>query len=388
MSDADIAFRIDELLHTPAAQKLREKTSECKKALIICDDAARPTPAAKILPALSKFLESAGVQPADQTVLFAAGSHRAMTDKEMAAKAGPEIFSKSPCICHDWNGELVKIGRTGSGIPVDVDPLVSAHRCIIGIGSVFPHRYCGWSGGGKIVLPGVSGPESIARTHWLPAADTSIHLGSKDNLAIREIRCAAEMAGMTILFQCVCDGSGGLYDIFAGSVSDAHDAAIEKASSVMAAPTNAADIVVAQACPEDADLWQAGKALYSAENIVKPGGKIIVTAALPEGIGPHRRFAELMNAEESEILKYRDGFDEESLAAAAAYLTFLVRKKADIAFVTQSEHAAEMAEVTGLRFFGSVREAFELVSDNGPRQPHIAALMEAPLLLPVLQGGI
>jgi nickel-dependent lactate racemase len=387
MSDADIGTRINELLRSPAAQELKNKASACREALIICDDTTRPTPAAKILPALSGFLELAGVPAAQQTVLFATGSHRAMTDEEMAAKAGPEMFSKLSCRCHDWNSRLVRAGRTQSGIPVDVDPLVSAHRCIIGIGSVFPHRYCGWSGGGKIVLPGVSGPESIARTHWLPAADPSIHLGSKDNLAIRDLRSAAEMAGMSFLFQCVCDGSGGLYDIFAGSVSAAHAAAIEKASSVMETRTGAADVVIAQAYPEDIDLWQAGKALYSAENIVAAGGHIIVTAALTEGIGPHRRFAELIGAEEKEILKYRNSFNEESLAAAAAYLTFLVRQKADIAFVTQSQHAAEMAAVTGLRFFSTVQQALSWAMP-GSQRLRTAALTEAPLLLPVLQEGI
>lgn len=378
------AYLTEKLAGSLCSQKLKELASSSGKALIICDDSTRPTPASKILPVISELLEQEGVATEQQTILFATGSHRLMSSDEAFEKIGSKLWGKVKWINHNWNTCLAKIGRTPSGIPIEVNPLVLEYRCIIGIGSVFPHRYCGWSGGGKIVLPGISGAGSVSQTHWMPYCDSSIYLGSRDNTAIREIMAAAKSAGLSFLVQCICDGNGNLCDLTAGEPEEAHNEAVAKAEAIMRVCVPVADVVIAQAWPEEADLWQAGKALYAAENVVSNGGHIIVVASLNEGIGPHKIYAELMNAPAEKILKYKNRRDTVGLAAAAAYATYMVRRKASVSFVTDSLFFNDIAAATGLDLYSSLQDAVNYLLKQ-EKDLTFSVLKEAPLMLPVTE---
>jgi nickel-dependent lactate racemase len=79
------------------------------------------------------------------------------------------------------------VGVTSAGTALRVNPLVKAADLVLAVGSILPHRYCGWSGGGKIVLPGVSSLEAIAAMHLRVTRDSSIRLGAPDNAARREM---------------------------------------------------------------------------------------------------------------------------------------------------------------------------------------------------------
>jgi len=348
--------------------------------LILCDDITRPTPTSEIIPVLSDFLQEIGVAKDRQLVLFATGTHKAMNDKEAKKKIG-EAYGWIKWLSHSRDTELLRVGFTDGGIPVDVNPLVKEYAYVIGVGAVFPHRYCGWSGGGKIVLPGVSGARSVSATHWMPYHDASITLGSMDNLAMREIASAARISGLSFLIQVVCTGDGRVKDIVTGLPDAAHRQAIEIASQCMTVSVPESDIVVAEAWPEDADLWQAGKALYAAENIVREGGEIILAAALPEGLGPHRLYAELMNSDPSEILSHRSGGESASVAAAAAFITARVREKAKITIVTNSPHSIDITNTTGVRTYETFQEAMD--GAVSCKAGTVAVLRQAPLMLPV-----
>lgn len=376
---------IEELTSFSKTSALKELVSSSQKVLIICDDITRPTPTATILPVLVKLLESLGIDITNQTILFANGSHRPMTEKEAFHKIGAELWGKIRWLNHDWQCELQKIGTTASGIPITINPLLLEYRCIIGIGSVFPHRYCGWSGGGKIIIPGVSGQETVSQTHWMPYYDKSITLGSVGNAAQNEILDAAEQSGLSFLIQCVCDGDGNLVDIFAGIPQSVHHAAIEKAKSIVATKVPRSDVIIAQAWPEESDLWQAGKALYAAENVVRNGGHIIVVADLIEGVGPHKTFAKLIGSDEKNILTYRNRHDAVGLAAAAAYVTKAVQKKASISFVTNSIHLQEMSHLTGLKFYNNLQVAINDILEYNHKLT-FSIIYEAPLMLPIPEG--
>lgn len=374
-----------ELTALSESSLLKGLVSSSEKVLIICDDITRPTPTDMILPVLVKLIESLGVDINNQTILFANGSHRPMTEKEAFHKIGKDLWGKIRWLNHDWQGKLQKIGTTASGIPITINPLLLEYKCIFGIGSVFPHRYCGWSGGGKIIIPGVSGQETVSQTHWMPYYDKSITLGSVSNAAQDEIIEAAVQSGLSFLIQCVCDGDGNLVDIFANTPRAAHHAAIEKAKSIVTTNVPISDVIITQAWPEESDLWQAGKALYAAENIVRRGGHILVVADLAEGVGPHRTFAELIGSDEKDILMYRDRHDAVGLAAAAAYVTKTVQKKASVSFVTNSIHLQEMSLLTGLRFYKNLQVAIDDIMKYNHKLT-FSILYEAPLMLPIPEG--
>ena len=352
------------------------------RTLIICDDITRPTPVSDILPALSAYLADLGVELCAQHVLFATGTHRAVTGEEAKAKLG-RLYGKIAWTCHSPGAEITDLGATKGGIPIRVNAMLGRFQCIIGIGSVFPHRYCGWSGGGKIILPGVSSAESVAATHWLPSFDGDIYLGSKSNTALTEIMDAAKTAGLSFLVQSICGGDGGsVKDIVAGTPEEAHRQAIAKAEENSGVHVCESDLVIASAWPEDIDLWQAGKALYSAENIVWKGGKILLAAGLREGAGTHARFADLIKLDRRKILEYKDYGDTMlSVEAAAAYVTRNVMEKADVFLLTASKYAEEIHRASGIKTFDKLDEAVRSLLT--PEMKDIAVLHQAPFVLPI-----
>lgn len=353
------------------------------RALIICDDATRPTPVAEILPALCSALERLGIPYSGQHLLFATGTHRPVTEDEAKGKLG-RMYGRIAWSCHDRDAELADLGATPGGIPVLVNPLLLQYRLIIGIGSVVPHRYCGWSGGGKIILPGVSGAKSIAATHWMPSRDGDIYLGSTKNTAMSEIMEAAKKARLSFLIQAVCEGEGyrSVRDITAGAPEAAHEAAIKTARESSGVAVSESDLVIASAWPEDIDLWQAGKALYSAEIVVRPRGKILLVAGLKEGLGTHCRFAELIKSGKSTALAYRDSDDAElALDAAAAYVTHNVMDLAEVYLLTPSPYAHEIEDASGIKTFTEAEQAAACIFAKDVK--NITILQQAPFVLPL-----
>ncbi|MDD4160839.1 MAG: hypothetical protein PHO18_07825, partial [Synergistaceae bacterium] len=165
-----------------------------------------------------------------------------------------------------------------------------------------------------------------------------------------------------------------------------HKKAIIKAKSIMSVKVPISDVVIAQAWPEEADLWQAGKALYAAENIVAPGGHIIVAASLKEGAGPHLKYAELMHAAEGDILKYKKRHDTVGLAAAAAYATYCVRRKASVSFVSKSCFSSAIRNLSGLSLYNDLDNAIKNILKENSRKT-FSVILEAPLSLPIADEG-
>lgn len=376
------------LLAAPCSGKpLADLASGRRRVLILCDDATRPTPTARLLPSLVEALKTGGVEEAGIRVLFATGSHRPLNEEEAIRKLGPSWSRRLRWESHRWKGPLLSRGVTSGGTPVEVNPLLGEADLVVGIGSVLPHRYCGWSGGGKLVLPGVSGGEGVLRVHRLLAEDPEIRLGSEENRALAETREAAYRAGLLFLVQTVCGGRGRLVSLHAGELVPAHREAVASARRCFGAPCAPADVVVAGAWPEDQDLWQAGKALYAAERAVRPGGLVILVAEVPEGWGGHEAYREGFTRSCGEIRdKLRMESSPDLLGWAGAYATALVREKARIWIVTGRRGAAAV-EGTGMRVFPNLQEALSSAGRLYP-EGRFLVMSEAPLMLPLGEGEI
>jgi nickel-dependent lactate racemase len=285
----DAAGRIAEALESPiGCPKVKELARGAKSVLIISDDYTRQTPVREIIPLLASSLADAGVDRQNIRILVALGTHRPMTESEKLAKFGEDICHRYQIINHDWQDEenLVSVGHTSSGTEVKVNRLLVESDLVIGLGQVVPHRIAGYSGGAKIVLPGVCGAAASAYTHWagglLPGEQV---LGICDNPIRREMNEAGSLAGLRFIVNAVCDPEGRPVDVFAGDPVEAHQRASELAREVFGVKVpEPADIVIVDSFPKDIELWQAAKALYSGEIMVKPGGVIILVSPCTEGV--------------------------------------------------------------------------------------------------------
>ena len=175
----DAAAEIRRALSNPVASTtLTELARGVKHIVIVADDITRPTPTEVILPEILKAINAAGVPDDAVQLLIALGTHRSMTAREIDIKYGSTVTSRIQVINHDaFNPELmVRMGTTQAGIPVMLNRLVADADLVLGIGTIVPHHIPGFSGGAKIIQPGICGVQTTGEVHLLSVRLSLIHI--------------------------------------------------------------------------------------------------------------------------------------------------------------------------------------------------------------------
>ncbi len=182
-----------------------------RSVLVVVDDVSRPTPVRLVLPALLEEIRGAGVPDSGIEFLLALGSHRFMTAPEIEAKLGAKVAARYPVHNHDWKDPAAceLIGRTAQGVDVWINKRVSRADLVIGVGRIMPIEICGFTGGGKILVPGVCGKLTNDDMHWT-RMDVPDHLvvGRRDNPVRASIDALARAAGLDFIVNLIMDSTG------------------------------------------------------------------------------------------------------------------------------------------------------------------------------------
>lgn len=375
-------------LGTPtAAPPLAELAAQARRVLLIVDDNTRRTPVREMMPIVAAILRDAGRQDDEIEILFASGTHREMSKGEMAEKIGEEFLRRYACTSHDCFAPAHLYGYTTYGTPVEANPTLLRADLKIAIGSIVPHAFCGWAGGGKMILPGVCSAQSILATHLLPCLDPTIALGVVENRARTEIDEAARIAGLDFIINAVLNAHGDIAGLVAGAPVAAHREGIVLARAVHGVEMPEADLVFGCAYPEDLNYWQAGKTLYPLERAVRPGGLAVVVARLPEGKGEHgglfdhmgetpeRLWAQLDRAKETDF--------DEAMALAASLSDRKIWSKAQVGLISDGLPQCETAGGAFLRF-ATPDDAVSHILRRNPNA-RISCLLNAPEMLPIVR---
>jgi nickel-dependent lactate racemase len=213
-----------------------------------------------------------------------------MTRRELEGKLGKEALARFKVYNHRWDDKslLARINPSIGGRGICVNKLVKEADFIIGIGSILPHATTGFSGGGKIILPGVCGEETAEDMHW-KALDFQMQdiLGVYNNPMRRMVDSVARQAGLKFIVNVVMNSCNRAVAVVCGDPVKAHRRGAEISRRVFGRRfRGSADIVIADARPMDVDLRQAIKAVATADLIVKDNGVIILLARCPEGVSP------------------------------------------------------------------------------------------------------
>jgi nickel-dependent lactate racemase len=364
---------------------LNELVRDKDKILIVCDDNTRRTPVSRIMPILLGTLNSAGINYEKISILFASGTHRPMSDEEKKEKLGEEVFRRIRSFDHDYRDCMVFKGNTPLGTPIYINPIAEAADFIIGIGSIIPHRYCGWSGGGKIIQPGICGEKTNACTHLLISKDESIQLGSVKNIARDEINHVAEEAGLKFIINTVLNSEGDPVALAVGHPVAAHEYGVEAAQKVCGVEMKREDIVVVSSYPEYHNLWQAGKSVYSADLAVNPGGAIVLVSPMSEGFGEHNEMLSILGKPSADILGIiNSGDSEDDLSYAAAYAMNLVLDRNKV-IVVSDVMGEETSVALGMTWMNSLQDAVDSVLAENPTAK-INFICEGPEILPLIKG--
>ena len=275
----------------PLVEMARGKRSA---AISVCD-ITRPAPNRDVLPPLLARLEAAGIPRDGITILIATGLHRPATDEEIREICGAETAANYRVVNHHARqiNEHRPLGTTAAGTPVYIDNRFISADLHITLGFIEPHLMLGYSGGRKLVAPGLAAQETIKVLHSPKfMRDARASEGSiEDNPLHRELLEIAAMARHDFLVD-VALGRGTprrpIAAVFAGNPVAAHRRGVEWVSRVMLEtldqPVDAV-ITTAAGYPLDLTFYQAIKGITAASHIVKEGGKILLLASCDEGVG-------------------------------------------------------------------------------------------------------
>ena len=327
----------------------RSKKGEKSTVVILSDDISRPTPAWAIVPYILKELNSLGIGNNQVKIIIALGTHREMNNNELKMKLGEEILKQVEVTQHDAYDydKLLYMGKTSSGIAIWLNKEYYEADIKIGLGNIAPHPAAGWSGGSKIVVPGVCGAETVDMVHFYSALHPIEDIfGVRDNVIRNELDEIALKSGLGMIINTVLDGRKKVIDIVAGDVVDAHRYGVEIAEDIYRPKTPIADIAIVSAYPYDIDYWQAGKGYLAAYLALRRGGAAILFAKLPEGISAipqhSKTLLTLGNLTPNEIeVRVRRGEVDDVAAASVAMLISRVREKVELYIVTDSLNSRE-----------------------------------------------
>jgi nickel-dependent lactate racemase len=372
----DVRGSVAEALRTPiGTSPLNKLAKRGDKVVVLVDDLTRPTPQNEVLPPVLEELCAGGLPADNVEIMIALGTHRPMTDAEIVDHLGPEVAERFEVTNSDYKDEkrLVDLGVTRLEIPALVNKTVARADFVLGVGNIVPHNAAGWGGGGKMILPGVCGEESVGMLHI--AAGRVVPIGklvaTLDNPMRRDINMIARKAGLKAIVNTVLNNEDKVVRVLAGDPEQAFREGVGVARQVYCQEVpELADIVIFSTYPADIDYWQAMKALDFAHVGVRKGGTVVFITPCTERISPthpsfkaratesyarlleavkRREFEDLPAAgallmhsqmlERAKIICYSTGFTEEDKQALGLEHASTIDEAIRMAFKRHGEHA-------------------------------------------------
>lgn len=283
---------------------LRELVRRGQTVAISVCDVTRAQPRRETLEAL--FEEMPDVRAEDVTILVATGTHRTNTVGELENMLGADIVRRYRVSNHDSRdrSSLLYVGKTTTGVPVHLNRAWMSADVRITTGFVEPHFFAGFSGGPKMVAPGLAGLETVlvlhdARRIGHPNATWGVTEGNPIHDDVREI---ARMVGVDFAVDVTLNRAHEITAVFAGDLFVEHRAACEAAKrDAMRAVDSPFDIVLTtnSGFPLDQNLYQAVKGMSAAAKVVKPGGTIVCAAECRDGLPSHGSYGQVLASQSS-----------------------------------------------------------------------------------------
>jgi nickel-dependent lactate racemase len=373
----------------PLAELARGKASAC---ILICD-ITRPVPNGLFLPPLIRTLLDAGVPREGIRILVATGLHRPNEGTELAELVGdPWVLEQVEVLNHfaTEDADHVLIGRTPArGTVVRLDRRFVDAELKIATGLVEPHFMAGWSGGRKVISPGIAHAETITTFHNStfmshPRAANCILDGNplhEEQLAI------VEMLGGALALNTVIDDQRRLAFVNFGEIVQSHLAAVDFVRRYAAVPVSrrfSTVVTSAAGYPLDKTYYQTVKGMVGPIDILEPGGDLIIASACSEGMGSRHYVEAQRRLVELGPDGFWDSIKAKPHAAIDEWQTQMQLKPMRVGRVSLYTDGLEdgTAPLTGVERVASV-EAAVAASIERHGDPDVAFIPEGPYVVPV-----
>ncbi len=310
LSDVEINEKLDNPFDSKTIEEIIKPN---ETVLIVVPDATRKSASGQIVNLLVRRLIANGTMPFDITMIFATGIHRAVTEKEKQEILTPFIVQRIKTLNHNARDlmQFVRLGEIGNSIPVELNRALVEHDHTIIIGAINFHYFAGFTGGRKLICPGLASSRTISETHQLAfdcetksrreGVDTGILKGNAVHEAFIE---AVEKLPPSFAINTFVDDAGFAIDLVCGDWKTSHEKACEiysKKHTIEISEKRDLVIVSGGGFPFDLNMIQAHKALDAASRICNENGTIIFLAECADGTG-RKDFLDWFQSESSERL--------------------------------------------------------------------------------------
>lgn len=302
LDTADVLRRA--LREPVAGPPLRERVGRGATVAISVCDATRPQPREPMVRAVLAELDGL-VRLEDVVVLVATGTHRGNTPDELRAMLG-DLVDTVRVVNHDARdaSTLTWLGTYGDGVPVWLCSEWVQADVRITTGFVEPHFFAGFSGGPKMITPGLAGLDTVLVLHDAarighPRARWGVCVG---NPVHDDIRAAAMSTGADFALDVVLNRAQGIVAAFGGDLLAMHEVARERSRGLAMAPVPGEfDVVVTtnSGYPLDQNLYQAVKGMSAAATVVRQGGLVLCAAECRDGFPDHGSYREVLASQPS-----------------------------------------------------------------------------------------
>jgi len=358
---------------------------------IMVDDYTRKTPVSRMLPPLLADLQAAGARPASIRLVVALGTHRPMTHAELVAKLGAEVVAGYPIVNlpSTTAGEMVYLGDSSDRIPAWVQRAVAEADLRIGVGMITPHMDAGFSGGAKIVLPGVCSELTVDAFHRVGALTPQNQLGHLQSPLRRNLEhFVAERIPLHFILNAVVTLEGAIHRCVAGDPVFAHRAGVAHALEVYSVPAGRRyPVVVANCHPYDVDWWQSFKGAFCGDLLTADGGTLILVTAAPEGNSTYPLVPVYAGHDPAALVaEIEAGTVADVKQAVGGVQIGRLRQRLHLALVSDGLTAADAAAMR-IPFFSSVEEAVTTAVTRLPaseRAGSVAVIPQAGIVLPLV----
>jgi len=311
--------------------------------------------------------------------MTAYGCHRAMMSEEMGKKLGEDVIARHLVFNHTIYDHLVDCGVTKAGNPVRINREVAEADLRIAIGGIVPHLGAGFGGGGKMMIPGVAGVETIRSMH----VDFSERLGLREregtgeglgridgNLFRAELEEAAGLAGLHFKIDMITNGRREVIGVFAGDFIKEHREACAFAREVYATKVvRDADIVVTNTYPIEC---QTVKSAWPAVQSVREGGTVVALTHSPDGVSAHHFLVSRLGTDYGGAMCRERGVLWFARAARLIVVSDRLTR-------FDREHFGPAEQVHHVRTWD---EALELLKRHHPERPTVAVYPYAAIQMP------
>jgi nickel-dependent lactate racemase len=286
-------------LHNPlGAPSLDQIARGRENACIVISDITRPVPNEKLLTPMLECLHDCGIPEEKITILNATGLHRPNEGPELEEMIGARIKEKYRVVNHvarDASTQTsigeVPLGLDGESATAAINNAYLQSDLKITTGLIEPHLMAGYSGGRKLVCPGIASAETILQFHSpRMIGDPKARAGNlKENPVHAMSRAVAGKVGVDFICNVTLSEERAITGVFSGDLDAAHHAGIAHVDRQTKVPCEPAEIVITTAAgyPLDTTLYQAVKGLVGALPAIKQGGTMILAASLTQGLGSH-----------------------------------------------------------------------------------------------------